>query len=420
MRDLGRALAARGHDVLKINLCPGDWLFWHGRDTIMFRGTLAQWPAFLAEQLKKRNATDIIYFADRFPYHRIAQSVAREIGVRPISMEYGYLRPDWLVLEEGGQSTYSHFPESSQTIRDCAKALPAVDMAQIHVIPDVLEAFFETSFHLSNAFFAWLMAPNYAPDRYYPVLREFISYVPRMIRRALNAKQAKNLTVLLQGTDAPKFLVPLQMQNDYQLRDNAPAGYQDGFIQEVMESFKNAASANAQLIFKMHPMDNGLEHWQQLVHEYTHTLSLTNRVHFLDGGDLSVLFNMVSGCVVINSTMGLRALIEKIPVNVMGISVYDIDGLTHQGSLDDFWRHPTLPDPKFLNIFVRAIAHGIHVRGAVYGRTGRAAFVENAIKRLEAPKLHAAGLYVSHPPRLAKAKRLGIELSDTSAWRQTQ
>lgn len=419
-RDLGRALADRGHEVLKINLCPGDRLFWRGHDTINFQGSLAQWPAFLAAQLKTCGATDIVYFADRFPYHRVAQNVARQMGVRPVSMEYGYLRPDWMVLEEGGQSAYSHFPNTRHDICEIGKSLAAVDLTQLHEIPEVTEAVCETSFHLSNAFFAWLMTPNYAPDRYYSVLREFASYAPRLIRRAMNAGPAALTVAQLQASDAAKFLIPLQMQNDYQLRDNAPAGYQDGFIREVLESFLRAAPDTAQLIFKLHPMDNGLERWQQRVAVLAHTFGLENRVHFLDGGDLSSLFGMVSGCVVINSTMGLRALHDRVPTKVMGVAVYDVEGLTDQGPLDQFWQQPSPPDMAFLPSFVRALAQGIHVRGAVYGRSGRAALVQNALQRLEATELHGAGLFIADPPRLARARAMGIEMSEQAVEGQSQ
>ncbi len=417
MRDLGRALRKRGHQVLKINLCPGDWLFWRGDDTVMFKGSLAQWPAFLAAHLKAQNATDIVYFADRFPYHRIAQDVARQMGVRPVSMEYGYLRPDWLILEEGGQSSYSHFPNSNPFIRARSETLPSVDMTQIYAVPELTEAVCETSFHLSNAFFAWLMTPKYAPDRYYPVMREFPAYAPRLIRRMFAAKSAEQLIERLQEMDVPKFLVPLQMQNDYQLRDNAPAGYQEGFIREVLESFRASAPQNAQVIFKLHPLDNGLENWGKRVAEIARGLGLAARVHLVDGGDLGAVFEMVSGCVVINSTMGLRALNVNVPTKVLGIAVFDMDGLTDQGMLDDFWKSPMAPDPNFLELFTRAIATGIHVRGSVYGRSGRAAFVDNAIPRLEGAELHEAGLYVSPPPRIARAKALGIDVSDTPDWR---
>ncbi|MFT6452567.1 MAG: capsular polysaccharide export protein [Halocynthiibacter sp.] len=420
MRDLGRALATHGHDVLKINFCPGDALFWRGYDTLTYRAKRKDWPEFLRQVLVERSATDIVYFADRFPYHRLAQDVARALGVRPISLEYGYLRPDWLILEEGGQSTFSHFHNSREAIQAAAKTLPKIDMTPKFAIPEGVEAICETSFHLSNAFLAPIFTANYAPDRYYPVLREYLSYAPRMIRRGLNAKRAAKSINALQNSNNPKFLIPLQMQNDYQLRHNAPSHYQDGFISEIMESFKNNAPRDAQLVFKLHPMDNGLERWDRRVLEFAKAFGLSERVHFLDGGDLGALFAMSSGCVVINSTMGLRALGQSVPTKVMGVAVYDIEGLTDQASLDEFWQNPTPPEAAFLADFLRAIACGIHVRGAIYGRKGRAEFVKNALSRLQAPQLHRAGLYLRVPPRLFRAKALAIEVPFLSDCREKQ
>ena len=408
-RDLGRALAQRGHTVERITLCPGDWLFWRGRDTIPYRGTLAAWPAFLEARIAAREATDIVYFADRFPYHKAAQRVARRLGLRPISMEYGYLRPDWLILEEGGQSTYSHFPSDASVLRSAAQNLPRIQPGALHAIPTSVEALCEAGFHLSNAFLGWLF-PQYAPDRYYPVLQEFPAYVPRFLRRARNARRASALITRLARLEKPLFLVPLQMQNDYQLRDNAPPGYQLRFIREVLDSFATAAPRAAHLIFKLHPLDNGLERWDLQIRALRAQAGLDGRVHVLDGGDLSALLAIARGCVVINSTTGLHALRALVPTKVCGVSVYDIDGLTHQGPLAGFWTDPQPPEPDLLDDFVCAIAHGIHVRGAVYGASGRAAFVAQAIRRLEAPRLHAHDLHVAIPPRLEHARRLGINV----------
>jgi capsular polysaccharide export protein len=406
-RDLGRALAARGHAVVRVNFCPGDWLFWRGRDCLSYRGTLADWPDFLSQLITARSATDLVYFADRFPYHRRAQGVAQRMGVRAVAMEYGYLRPDWLILEEGGNSAYSHFPEDPETLRSAARDLPAIAPGACYRVPASDEALRETVFHLANGFLGWLM-PHYAPNRYYPVLREFPAYVPRLIRRARNARAAQARIAQLSQSSAPRFLVPLQMQNDYQLRDNAPPGYQLGFVQQVLDSFARHAPAEAHLVFKMHPMDNGLEHWDRRIADLCRAMGLTARVHVLDGGDVDAVMAMADGCVVINSTMGLHALRAGVPTKVMGISVYDIAGLTHQGSLDSFWDNPAPPDPELLEALVRTLAHGIHVRGSVYGAAGRAAFVANAVARLESPALHGHGLHHSPPPRLGRAARLGI------------
>lgn len=42
--DLGKALRARGHTVRRINLCPGDWLFWSG-DADNYRGRREAWAS---------------------------------------------------------------------------------------------------------------------------------------------------------------------------------------------------------------------------------------------------------------------------------------------------------------------------------------------------------------------------------------
>ena len=62
-----------------------------------------------------------------------------------------------------------------------------------------------------------------------------------------------------------------------------------------------------------------------------------------------------------------------------------------------------------LNALVRAMAYGIHVRGSVYGDEGRAAFIRNAIERLEQPRINQFGLYEPRPPRVDKAVGIAVD-----------
>jgi capsular polysaccharide export protein len=94
----------------------------------------------------------------------------------------------------------------------------------------------------------------------------------------------------------------------------------------------------------------------------------------------------------------------------MGVAIYDMAGLTHQGTLDRFWTAPQPPDAALADAYVRALAHGVHARGAVYGPRGRRAFVANAIARLEGASLHRFGLFAAVPPRLARARAMGIAM----------
>ena len=103
-RDLANEIERLGHRALRINLCAGDALYWIGRPSVSYRGRLSAWPQYLTAFIAREGVTDIVYFADRLPYHRAALQVARAAGVRPATFEFGYLRPDWITLERSGMS----------------------------------------------------------------------------------------------------------------------------------------------------------------------------------------------------------------------------------------------------------------------------------------------------------------------------
>src|SRR5258707_15036557 len=79
---LGRALAARGHAVQRVNFNGGDRLFWRLPGAIDYRGHLRDWPVFLDRLLIERQVSDIILFGDSRPLHRAAIPVAAARGIR--------------------------------------------------------------------------------------------------------------------------------------------------------------------------------------------------------------------------------------------------------------------------------------------------------------------------------------------------
>src|SRR5262245_24979440 len=94
MEQVARQLIARGHRVSRINLHFGDRLFWRLPAT-NYRGTLKDWPAYIARFLDADPITHLFLLGDRRPYHRIAVAAARKRGAEIICSELGYLRPDW-------------------------------------------------------------------------------------------------------------------------------------------------------------------------------------------------------------------------------------------------------------------------------------------------------------------------------------
>jgi len=406
-RELGDELARAGHYVRRVNFCTGDWISWHDKRTLNFRGRKEDWEAYIAQLILREQITDIVYFADRLPYHRIAAKVARKHGIRAISYEFGYLRPDWIVVEQGGQSIYSHFPNDLKLIKRLAKDLPVPEMKLEYPFSLLTESVNEVVFNLSN-YFLWFFYPHYDCDKFYNPILEYLSYIRRFAKGFFRQASAEKLIKQLASEELPYFVIPLQMQNDYQLRGNS--SYQDfrTGVDQILRSFLDHSQDNSKLIFKKHPLDNGLENWGKYVAARSAALGLSNRVFFVDGGDLDVLLKNARGTITVNSTSGIQALRLGSPVKVLGVSVYDIAGLTHQGSLNGFWKSPKKPAINDVQALVKLLAAGIHVKGNFYSRAGKEEAVNKFAARLIGDRINAVSTFIDPPPRIAKARKLGI------------
>ena len=71
---------------------------------------------------------------------------------------------------------------------------------------------------------------------------------------------------------------------------------------------------------------------------------------------------------VINSTVGLSALHHGTPVVAKGEALYDIEGLTAQCALDDFWKAPErwVPDRQLYQAFLAHLIHRTQLNGNFY------------------------------------------------------
>ena len=406
-RDLGRALARRGHKVRHVTLNFGDWLFWRGEGEIRYRGSLADWDEWLDRLVVTEGIDLMVYFADRHPYHVAAQRVARRRGITPLSYEFGYLRPDWITVELGGQSVHSHFPDRLDAIRALAARHPLPDQCPRFSHPYWQEAVSEVAYHLGNALL-WPLFPRFVADRTRHPLLEYLSYIPRDLRAAKNAREADAVVrARLEGPE-PFFLLALQMEGDYQIRANSRYAGLRPVLEEVIASFAADAPGDARLVVKLHPRDNGLTNWRAVTLALAAQTGLADRVDFIDGGDLQALLAGARGCIVVNSTVGLHALQAGCPVKCLGIAVYDIPGLTHQGPLAGFWTAAERPDPDDVACLIRALATTIQVRGDFFSADGRAAAVASTIALIESGAISDYPGREDIPPRVAKARAQGI------------
>lgn len=394
-RQLAEEFETKGFATKHVSFSLGDQLYWWKRGSINYRGTLKAWPRYLARLIKREGITDILYYADRLPYHRFAARVGRKLGVKCHAVEFGYLRPDWITLERDGMGRFSHFPNDPAAIHAIAAQVGEPDLHSKYAHTFGQEATNEVVYNLL-AYFGRPLFPLYRSDKYYDPLFDYLSWLPRMFR------PQKNLPKGFFDEPAPvNYLIALQLQNDYQIRANSPYRHLSQMLDQVMHSFSLHAPEGSRLVVKQHPLDNDLENWRKVVTGIAKRYHIDNRVFFIEKGDLSHILRHSAGTIVVNSTTALHSLRAGIPTIALGAAVYAIPGLTHQGGIDSFWQNPEAIDKNLLRDFIRALAGTIQIKGNFYNREGRRLAVSTIVDRVVSEMVNQPGAFVEQPPRLA-------------------
>jgi capsular polysaccharide export protein len=407
-RELAIAFEAVGHRTFKINVHLGEVLWWARRGAVNYRGRFSRWPTFLDAFVVKHGITDILYYADRQPYHVVAQDIAASRGINAIAIENGYLRPDWITLERGGMGVYSQFPDDPAIIRALARDLPEPDLRLRYPHGFYTEMVNEVAYHVT----AWLyrgLYPFYRSGRYYNTIAEYSRGVVHLFGEKRRTQLAKDVVETLTSGRDPFYVVALQLQSDKQIRANSPFSHIGDMIQHVTASFAAHAPQNARLLFKQHPHDNGSENWPQVLARVAGRHGVADRVQLIAGGDLGRLLASARGCVIINSTVGLFAIRAGCPTKTLGIAIFDLPGLTHQGSLDDFWTNPDPIDGDLAADFMKALAATIQIKGSFYNREGRRAAIAEIVRRVASDCVNGRHDAII-PPRLAKARAMGVPI----------
>ncbi|CAN7265792.1 capsular biosynthesis protein [Rhizobium sp. LjRoot98] len=398
-------LEAKGHPCLRINLNPGDQIFWRRKGGYNYRGRAGNdWRTYVASFMDRHAVTDLVLLGEERPYHLTAIDAAKDRDITVSVVEMGYLRPDWLTLERNGMSSNSHFPNDPQQIVEAAHTLPEPDWTRRYSQSFTVEAAYDLLYNLPNVFL-WFLFPHYRRHALFHPLAEYAGWIIRLTSGRKRAVAATMLVENMLAGDISFFVFPLQLQTDFQLRAHSPYNDQREAITEVITSFAAHAPRASQLVVKVHPLDNGLIDWRAYAGELATRLGVGGRVQFLDGGDLNALLAKTAGVVTINSTVGLHALQLGTPVKVLGTAVFDIAKLSDQQELDQFWAAPTIPQEPVQSAFFRLLAAAIQVRGNFYSATGTDAGAEAIAERLHARSINQPGAFIDPPPRKKPHKR---------------
>jgi capsular polysaccharide export protein len=386
LRLLADALQAQNADIRRINFCLGDEAFWWPKKGDWFLKRQDEWRPHLLQYVQEHNVTDILMLGDGRPVHAVAADLGIQLGLRVHILEHGYLRPDWLTLEPDGMSAHSRFPKDSSQIKVLAAGHPPVATGRLFDSSFLTYALYDLAYHLPNVALGWLVHPHYRTHGPVHPLVEYAGWIGKALTSRRRHKAAeRSIAAWLDGagSQAPRFFFPLQLPGDYQIKRHAPGGNLFRIVEAVIESFARSAPLEARLLFKVHPIDNGLSRWSQRIAVKATECAIADRVFFADGGDTDGLIAKATGVVVVNSTVGLSALAAGKPVIALGSAIYDVPGLTYQGSLADFWAMTSAtPDMDLFDAFNRALAATTQLRGGFVGREALQQGVHNAALRL--------------------------------------
>lgn len=389
MHALALALAERGHAVHRVNFNGGDRQAWPSLPASNFRGRMTEWPAFLQRLMIRFDPTDMVLLGDCRPLHRAAIDLANRRGITVHVFEEGYLRPDWVTLEIGGVNGHSRLPRDAGAYRSAAAGLP-LPPASAHVPPSVRSRARPCLVYAAACLAMTPLFPSYTTHRGWPLLHEGFGWVRRAARGPFVRRRSEAAVRRAFEASGGFFILPIQMDNDSQILCHSDLGGMTQAIRLVVASFARHAPDDVVLVVKEHPLDNGMIDWACVTRTAAREAGISDRVISVGGYDLQALLDRACGLVTVNSTCATFAMAGGVPVIALGRSVYDLPGLTHQGSLESFWRTPSPPDPALFDAFRCVLAHSCLIRGDFFTPDGVARAVAGAVPRMEAARDAAA------------------------------
>jgi capsular polysaccharide export protein len=400
-RRLSHLLHAAGAEVHKVNFNGGDCLFYPSQ-ALHWRGPMESWPYHFAALLERLRIDIVLLFGDCRPIHRAARDVAQQLGIKVGAFEEGYVRPNFITFERFGVNGNSQVPRQRDFYDALARepGLPERDLGNTFWWAALWAVLYYTASSLAQMRF-----PRYQHHR--PLaLREVWPWLRAGGRKLLYKWTERRALRTLTGSRSRKFfLVPLQLSSDSQVSEHSRFASVADFIRHVIASFARHAAQDLMLVIKHHPLDRGYHDYAPLIRQLAQEHRLGARLLYTHDQYLPALFDHMRGAVVINSTVGFSALTHGAPLKTLGVAVYDMEGLTFQGPLDEFWSAAAhfRPDFELLHRFRTYLIHQTQINGSFYkvDTTTAAAAMVSVADALGASQRQRAAALTKAPSRAA-------------------
>ncbi|MFN3976893.1 MAG: capsule biosynthesis protein [Aquificaceae bacterium] len=364
---LGKYLQTLGKTVYKINFNGGDLMTYPTfRNVYNYRDKLENFEEYLRNFISTKKIEIVLLYGDYKVYHRIAVKVCKDLNIPLYVFEEGYIRPYYITLEKYGINGFSQLPKDPEFYRK----LPPIEVEEpLPVNFSYLKQTLSRAFHYICLELLWWYFPNYVfTKNYRPYLPWVFCWIRGLIRKPIYLYKERPLFKKILKLRKKYFLVVLQVHDDTQIHLHSDYRSVEDFIADVIYSFSRYADPDKYLVLKHHPVDRGFKDYRRLIDRLSERLNLKGRVFYIHDMWLPTLIKGSLGVITINSTVGLQALYHNIPVKVMGRAVYDIPGLTFQGSLEDFWKNPGQIDRELYRKFRAYVIKTRQLNGSFWGR----------------------------------------------------
>lgn len=380
---LANVLRERRHSVRRINFCGGDLIYGGADKSLNYQGATADLPNWYQDLVKGGDYTDVVMFGDCREIHRHMHPVSERFGLQVHVFEEGYVRPHWLTMEKHGVNGRSLLPRDPSWYREHRSLTPSGPAGEATGYNLFERTYHDIRYRAANTLFS-MQFPHYRSHRPRNGFVEYSGLAARVLRERRYHRDAEVVTRDLLDVGHRYYLFPLQLNSDAQIVVHSPFdGIRDA-IEKVMSSFAQHAPSDAWLVIKNHPLDTGLIEYRKFADQIAGQFDIADRLRFIDAGHLPTLLDHAQGVVVVNSTVGLSAIHHRRPLISLGTAIYDMPGMTWQGSLDDFWQHAEPPDMHLYQCFLDYVIHHTQINGDFYTRTGIEMAVAGTVKRLEA------------------------------------
>lgn len=386
--ELEKALNSDGHQALKVNFCGGDLLSGRFFSTALkhtnFRGKLSELPEFYSQIFERHQITDIVLFGDTRPVHLPAIKIAKEKNLNIHVFEEGYLRPNWVTLDNGGVNAHSSLPKDPDWFlkynEEHRLKIPNSKPTGGGLL---IRGWHDIRYHIAKMLLKPYF-PHYRSHRPDSALMEYWGFLRRIpaVHLYYSKKSKKQIDAVI-NSQQDFYVLPLQLGADSQIRVHSNIKSITDFIQTCIKSFAKNAPKNSLLVIKNHPLDPWFVDYPKVIAEAIKEYTISPyRVVFLEAGDLVTLLKKAKGTVLINSTVGTSSLSFNCPVIALGDAIYNMPGLTFQGTIDHFWTQAIPPNKVLFEAFHHAVIAQTQINGSFYNQKGISMAVKNSLPRL--------------------------------------